>query len=334
MLLALVLSSAEPALALSDAERAGARAAAAEGVTAFDQKRWSDAIDMFQRAEAIVHSPVHLLYIGKAQIELGHLVEAQEALIKVVNENVSPHAPAAFLKAQQEAERLLAALEPRIAHISVVVQGETRLPVIVKMDGEQVPPTLVGVPRPVNPGEHKFVAISGDRESNQTAVTVREGTKETVVLTLLPPNGSASGRSDAAAAPPEAEADAGGARSLSGLTIAGLAGLGVGVVGLGLGTAFVVMASGTQSDADEAGDACALDPRCHDAHPLAQEYFDLNDKAATQRGIGIAGFVVGGVGVATGVTLLLLSASKRDAARAPAVLPYVGYRSAGVLGRF
>src|SRR5262245_55707147 len=52
-----VLLVAFGAQAQSDEERAGARAAAQEGASAFREKRWSDAIDLFTRAESLVHSP-------------------------------------------------------------------------------------------------------------------------------------------------------------------------------------------------------------------------------------------------------------------------------------
>jgi len=43
------------AAAQTDEERAGARAAAQEGASAFREKRWADSIDLFTRAESLVH---------------------------------------------------------------------------------------------------------------------------------------------------------------------------------------------------------------------------------------------------------------------------------------
>src|SRR5512146_2478764 len=62
-------------------ERVGARAAAVEGAKAFSEKRWADAIDFFKRAESLVHAPPHLLYMARAQAQIGQLVEARENLL-------------------------------------------------------------------------------------------------------------------------------------------------------------------------------------------------------------------------------------------------------------
>ena len=183
------LCTAHPAWAVSDAERAGARAAAAEGAAAFEQGRWAEVIDRFRRAEAIVHSPVHLLYIARAHVQLGQLVEAQETFIKIVNETLPADAPPPFHEAKQDAEKELGATEPRIPYVTIKVEGASTDPVVATMDGEQVPPTLVGVPRPVNPGEHRFRAKSGNLESEESSITVSEGAKETVVLALRPAEG-------------------------------------------------------------------------------------------------------------------------------------------------
>src|SRR6185436_19113937 len=122
--LSAVLGFARYAQAQSDQERAGARAAATEGLSAMSQQRWADAVDLFQRAESLVHAPTHLLYLARAYVKLGKLVQGREAYIKTTKENLAPTAPQPFRDAQVEAGRELAALEPRLAYITVKVQGE------------------------------------------------------------------------------------------------------------------------------------------------------------------------------------------------------------------
>jgi hypothetical protein len=62
----------------------------------------------------------------------------------------------------------------------------------------------------------------------------------------------------------------------------------------------------------------------------------LDDDAASAKKLAIVGFAVGGVGIAAGVTLFLLSNKKQEPAPSSAlrVSPWVGYRSAGVTGTF
>src|SRR5690606_8024682 len=110
-------------------------------------------------------------------------------------------APEAFKRAKAEATDELAALEPRIPYVSVVVQGAGPDPITVNMDEVQIPPTLVGIPRPIDPGDHKFQAFAPGLESNATTITLKEGARETVVLTLQP---AAATKVAGAASPPSA----------------------------------------------------------------------------------------------------------------------------------
>jgi hypothetical protein len=58
---------AAPTWAQNDEDRAGARTMATEGAKAFAAQRWSEAIDLFTRAEALVHAPSHLLFLARAR---------------------------------------------------------------------------------------------------------------------------------------------------------------------------------------------------------------------------------------------------------------------------
>src|SRR4051812_36209879 len=80
------MTQASPVLAQSSEERMGARAAASEGARAFSEKRWTDAIDYFKRAESLVHAPPHLLYIARAQAQTGLFVEARENYLTIIHE--------------------------------------------------------------------------------------------------------------------------------------------------------------------------------------------------------------------------------------------------------
>src|SRR6185503_12180093 len=88
-----VLAVAPDAFAQTDQQRADARAAATDGAVAFQASRWAEALDLFQRAESLVHAPPHVLYIARSQVKLGHLVEAREAYRKLTSETLAPTAP-------------------------------------------------------------------------------------------------------------------------------------------------------------------------------------------------------------------------------------------------
>jgi len=336
--IALGMSLVEPsAWAQSDDERAGARVAATEGVKALNEKRYADAADLFLRAESLVHSPVHLLYLARSQEKLGLLVKARENYTKILHEKYGADAPDAFRQAQSSAQQEVSGLESRIGAVTVKVDG-AKGPVAVTMDGEQVPPALIGLPLPVDPGNHTFQAIGTDLKSDPVTVSVSEGGREALTLTLksapgtLAPGAAAPASSTTPAAatpaattpPPNTQSKS----SDSGMKIGAYAALGVGVVGVGLGTVFLLKANSKKSDAD---DLCSAPAGC----PLSKksEVDALDNDYKTAGTISIVSYAVGGVGLITGVTLLVLSGGKHTE-NAAGVTPWIGYQSAGLSGRF
>lgn len=332
----------QTAFAQTAEERAGARAAAEQGVKAFAEGRWTEASDLMARAEKLVHAPTHLLYLAQAEEKLGHLVVAHETYLKIIREKLAPNSPDVFFSAQEDAKKRADALRPRLSQVSIVVQGsQAGVPVDVTMDGSKVPEALVGVPHPVDPGEHQFEATAEGMQSGLSKVVLREGASETIVLTLQSTGGpSAAAEGNDARAPagqPGANVTAGstadGTSSSSGthpLTIGGYIGLGVGAVGLGVGTVFAVRSSSLRSDAD------ALCNNPDGTCPVANggRIQELDDDADSAKDLALVGFVAGGVGVAAGITMLLLAPSSTEAQKSGFVAPYVAGNSAGIWGRF
>ncbi len=77
------------AQAATDEEKAGARALAEQAIDAFNKGQFAQAVDLLHRAESLVHSPGHWLYMGRAYVKLGRLVLAQEAFLKAEREPLS-----------------------------------------------------------------------------------------------------------------------------------------------------------------------------------------------------------------------------------------------------
>jgi hypothetical protein len=332
---ALLLLVSTTSFAQSPEEKAGARAAALEGSKAFDEGRWSEAVDLFTRAESLVHSAVHLLYLARAQAKLGKLVRAREHYIQLTGEQLPHNAPDVLKEAKQSGEQELAELEPRVPYVSVVVQGAGPKPVKVVMDGEAVPPALLGVPRPVDPGEHKFQAFADGMESSVTSMSITESRNETVVLTLVPvkggarpsaPSASGSESGEPQGTPGDQPQAAGGPPKV--LTWVAF---GVGAVGIGVGTVFLLRA---KSKIDEGNELCE-GPQGGPNGECPAEVRELDDAARSSNTIGTIGFIAGGVGVAAGVTLLLMGGGGGEQTSAQAsVTPQVGPGWAGVAGKF
>lgn len=319
---------AAPAVAQTAAEKAGARAAATSGVEAFDAGDYDKAIDLFLRAESIIHSPVHELFLARSYAKRDRLVEARETYLKIIRENQDERGEAA----REE----LDALEPRVPRVTLNVAGTSSREIELTLNGKPFPAALVGVAQPFDPGDHAVVVVGGGRRLSQT-FTVREG--ETLVVELDVSRGELT----QAAGPPvvdkgdEPRDREGGT---SGLRVASYVSFGVGLVGLGVGTAFSVVAS---SKANEANDLCsAIDQREGSSscagRTSAEEgrINDLDGEHDSAKTLAIVGFAAGGALVATGVTLFLLSGdqSKETPTTAARIQPIVGLGYLGLRGVF
>jgi hypothetical protein len=332
------------ASAQSDEALADARAAAGEGATAFREQRYADAIDLFQRAESLVHAPPHLLFIARSYAALGKIVKAREVYRKVLRDHLPPGAPAAFERAQASATTELADMEARIPTVKITVVGADAQSVAATMDGAAVPSAVFGIARPVEPGEHKFRAIGEGLDSGEQALTIAERAHESLVLTLKPAPGVHLPTTAPAATPETTRAPAPTApaagnptadqasapSSANSLRIGSYVGFGVGAVGLAVGTIFVLKSHATKSDVQK---LCS-DGGCPESQ--RSEIMDKVDSANSQGRLGIIGFIAGGLGAAAGVTLFVLSGSKSGVAQSaqPSVSAYVGTNALGLRGRF
>jgi hypothetical protein len=296
---------------------------ATDGAAAFRGGRYGDAIGLFSRAEALVHAPPHLLYIARAEARLGHLVNARETYMKITREQLPAGAPNAFVEAHDAAVSEQASIEPRLVSLTINVtahdaSGANATRATVTMDGAEVSPALVGVAHPADPGPHTFHAAAPGWASDDVKVTLVEGSKEDVTLDLK--------RALVAGGPPTLPAA--GAEG-SAMRTAGWIALGVGVIGAGVGTFFVVKNHSKRSDAD---DLCGSGV-CPAANRAQITSLDKSaDSAAT---LAWVGYGVGLAGAGVGATLLFLAGSHGSAeSRTRAVRPWVGPGSAGLEGRF
>jgi hypothetical protein len=352
LILFCALFGAGTARAQTDEDRAGARTLATEGAKAFAAQRWSDAVDLFTRAEALVHAPPHLLFLARARTKLGQLVLARETYTKIVRENIAPGAPAAFVEAQAAARAELPGLEPRIAMLTVTVSGADAKAVSIMVDGQKLASVYVGAPKPIDPGEHKIQATSDGMVSDVVTLHIKEGARQSVSLALAPQKGAPSVALPTQVTAPPAQAtppalvtpspnqmdaatrDTASAPAESGtsaLRIASYVALGVGAVGLGAGTVFGLQSVSKRSSADE---LCPDPNHCLNSKKDTVE--ELDNAARQAQTLATVGFVAGGVGVAAGVTLLLLSGKKDQSAlrQHPTIRPWIGFQAAGVSGTF
>jgi tetratricopeptide (TPR) repeat protein len=331
----------------TDEQRAGARSLATEGAAAFNDARYKDAVDLFTKAESLMHAPPHLLYLARAHAKLGQFVKAREAYLRVTKEQLAPNAPQAFREAQSTAQKELSAVNPKIGSLEIKVEGaEAAKDLAIKIDGTPIASVLVGVPQAVDPGEHRIEASATGFRAQPQTVRLGEGEKASTILKLeVDPNAApataahpghaapaaAPGAPPAAAPVRDTSVSMDTTSSGSGMRIGSYVGFGVGAVGLGLGTVFLLKAGSKRSDAD------ALCNLPNGACPASKksEIQALDDEAKSAATLSVVGFAVGGAGIAAGVEMLLLSGkSESSAAARPAIYPWVANDSAGLAGRF
>ncbi|HKO93521.1 MAG TPA: hypothetical protein VJU61_20345 [Polyangiaceae bacterium] len=308
-------------------ERAGARAAADQGYDAFKAGRWATAIDLFSRAESLVHSPVHVLFLARSQAKLGLLLEAKEAYLQVLREPAVA-APAAGVKqARADAERELGELEPQIPLVSIQIEGAEPSEVIeVTQDGLPLSRALIGVARPLNPGQHIWRAASDSRPPVTVQRGIEPGTESQVNLRLAPQR---EVELVAVAPRPVSEPhDVPPPAASGGPSGWVYAGLGVTAVGVGVGIGFLLRKNHLE---DQILETCT--PDCS----ATPDNLERKEDADTAGLISAVGFVGAGVGLTSALVLWLLEPSGKASGSAAATVdwqPWVGARSAGVSGRF
>jgi hypothetical protein len=238
---------------------------------------------------------------------------------------------------------------------------------MVTIDGSPIPSALIGVARPISPGRHSFQGMAEGMVSDVVTATIKEGGKETITLTLkigAPPPIYTAGRrpssetpspsisgAPAAVTAPTAQAgpaatsfgaDARESSGSNGLRTLSFVAFAVGVVGLGAAGVFALQAGSKHSDADSKFDQfCGSGGSCTATNQ--NEIRDLDKQANDAKSLANIGLIVGGVGVAAGLTLILLNSggSERSVSKAardtppPATFtPWIGIHSMGLTGTF
>jgi hypothetical protein len=255
-------------------------------------------------------------------VKLGRLVEASERYLEVTRMQLDRNALPVMRKAQAEAVAEREKLLPTIPSLEVRLEGPKGDGVEVSVDSKPLLPGLLGEKRPVNPGRYKVEAKRADT-SVAEEVTVVAGAPARVVLKLppLPP-------------PPEARMPA--------LRKAGWASIGVAGAGVVTGSVagLVALAKGQ-----------SLLLKCQNHVCTNPADFAGTASYDAARAASTAGFVIGALGLAAGIPILVVSprveyaypdgrpapaprASGREGAPQVGAEPWVAWGGAGVRGFF
>jgi hypothetical protein len=283
-----------------------------------DGARYEEAYREFKAAYAASPSWKILGNLGIAAMKLERDGEAVEAFRKYLAEG------GAELDADERAqvERDLSTLESSSAQLALTLpEGATLLDERFPASGAAVQnsygpgPTLkIGV----HPGRHRFTAKLEEQSSPAWEVELQprdakqhtfsfKGEEKSVGVSTSPSD-SGSG---------------------NGLRTGSYVAFGVGAVGVALGTIFGLKAQDTYKQGNA---LCPESGTCTLSSADAERRTQFGKDGDSAKTLSIVGFVAGGVGIATGVTLFVLSSSKKE--EPSKVSAYIGPSQLGVVGSF
>jgi hypothetical protein len=227
-------------------------------------------------------------------------------------------------------------LEPKLDRLTVIVDPRVpRVGLRVLLDGAPVAPEEWGLAVAVDPGDHVVIASSPDHPDRTIPVHVGpESPTATARIDTLgdsvpPATGTAPPPAPVQAAPAQAATpsplsspqasqesqrttDPGATNRWVGLGVGA-----VGVVGLGIGSAFGLVAQSKKSQSNQMGN-------CDTTDHCSPTGLDLRKDAGNAANVSTVFFVVGGVAVAAGVALVLTAPHAPSAAAltiSPAPMP-------------
>jgi hypothetical protein len=282
-----------------------------EGREAVKKGELGRAAGLFLRSQELHPTVGTLLNLANVEEQLGKISRAvvhYELAMKELPEN-DDRGPVA--------RDGIARLAPRVPTLRIDRAAGAPLAMAIRVDGVPLAASQIGAVRSLDPGSYTVTVEMEGRAERRYTVKVLEGARMTLAVEPGKP---------IVVAPPAAAQ-----QRTSRLSAAGWAFTGFGVAGLGVGAVAGIAAIAKKSDAAA---ACPDPARCGSP--------GLESAAAGRAlaGVSTAAFVLGGVGVAAGVTLLVVGRSKApkqgDAASVTAVAPWAlpGGGGVGMAGKF
>jgi hypothetical protein len=276
--------------------RTAARSLAAQGSAAFEAQRYAEALDLFERAAALVEVPTITLMQARTLVQLGRWVEAADRYASIQRWKEAHAAAAAenptFAQAVDSAQQELGPLMARMPKLNVNIVQVRNETLEVYVAGRRLPPALLGVDVPIDPGLQEIEVRRPGHETVVRQVTLVEGKREQLTISIdVRPAAPAVIPTVIPVAPKPAPKRV---ESSSSNDTLGYVLLGTGAAGTVVGVITGITALGKKSELEE---VCS--PGCPPSHDDTLDAYRLN------RTLSYVGFAVGVAGVATGGYLLL-----------------------------
>jgi hypothetical protein len=273
------------------------------GLTAMQEGRYSEGCPALEESYRLEPLPGVLFTSAECHAKWGKLATAvaryQDYL--TVFERLAPSQVVKQRNRNEVAERQIRALSGRVPQLTLILPPSAPANVSVKRDGVVLGAPSLGVPLPVDPGEHVLVTeVSG--VTRERRITLAEGERRSVELEV-PPAVVAPKPVPAPVAPsaPQARTGAYSRAPTAWFWVAG----GVGAVGVATGAVCGALVFAKKSDIDE-------NCRRYDCNAQGKQ---AADSAKTLAFVSTVGFAVGAAGIGA-ASVLLLTAPKRERPRA------------------
>jgi len=225
---------------------------------------------------------------------------------------------------EKAARESVARLEPGLLKVIVTVTPQPEADALtITLDGTAIPPGLRGIPTPVDTGNHRLEVSGPGKKGWSVAFTIANAATTPVLVPVLdaaPAQPAADpSRSPTPGAPPAAEPRDGKSQRAVALIVGG-----IGVVGVGLGSAFGLMAKASDDKAD---------PLCSSSDHCTDEGKSLVNSAHSKATVATVAFSIGGAGLLGGAILWLTAPRAQERGPSVAVVPTVGPDGAGVFAK-
>jgi hypothetical protein len=275
-----------------------------EGIGLRDKGDSKGALEKFRAAHALGNTPLTGIELCKMHALLAQPVEAREVCLGVARIPPLAGETSRSQDARNEAARVAEEMKPRISSVRLQVTGvpRGREPIVI-VDGARVPNAALGELRAVNPGRHDVVAKIGRGPETRTSIEVAPGESKIVSLPVQAPPEEATplpvgpGQGPGYDRPPRQRSN--------GLATAGFI---VGGIGVGVGAITGIVALSQKSDLDATCTRKVCGPEDHDTLDTAKRWGTVST----------AMFVIGGVGLVTGLVATLAAPKSPAASAAPA----------------
>jgi len=264
-----------------------------QGVSGMNAGEFETACPALTEAYELSKRPGPLFTSAECYAKWGKVATAQSRYRSYLSVYVAldPEGKEAEEDRQTVAKEQIGALDGMVPTLTLVLAPSAPEGTVVTRDGESVPSSSLGKAQALDPGSYTVTIETPSGEIREQTVVLRVAENKKLVLEL-----SASSGGDGDDTPVE-PAPADGEAMRTGAFVAG----GIGIVGVTLGIVTGVVALAKKGDISDncEGEICNQDGK------------DAADSAQLFGTLSTVGFIVGGVGLATGAVLFVLAPDEK-----------------------